>query len=265
MDPAKVTTRLKSSLRKKLRQAREQLKDPPTKIAGQPVHKARKSIKKLRALLRLARRMADKKRLRPVAAHLREAAHCLGPLRDAVVLRETVRGLKKREDPTPPPMEIGAPWGALHQARAQLRSADGAMRKLLASEWDTGGLEAGLRRLYKRSRNAMKRAAKSKSDDDLHTWRRRLKDLYYARKVLPNGGRTRVLVKRIKLLTSHLGHDHDLAFLQQHVLSQVTGNTHDALLRRAAKRRKPLQKMTFKVGRDLLHREAKAFTKNVSA
>jgi CHAD domain-containing protein len=140
MDPAKATTRLKLSLRKKLRQAREHLKGAPTDIADESVHKARKAIKKLRALLRLAWKMADKKRLRPVAAHLREAAHRLEPLRDAAVLRETVRGLRKRDDPAAPPLEIGAPRAALHQARAQLRITEDAMRKLLASDWDNCGI-----------------------------------------------------------------------------------------------------------------------------
>jgi hypothetical protein len=51
-----------------------------------------------------------------------------------------------------------------------------------------------------------------------------------------------------------LGAEDGLVFLEQHVSSQATGNTHDALLRRAAKRRGPLQKKTFKEGRNLLHR-----------
>ena len=96
----------------------------------------------------------------------------------------------------------------------------------------------------------MRKARKSRSDEDLHTWRKRTKDLYYALNLL--SGKDRASVKKLKHLTSNLGDDHDLAFLQQHASSQRAGRAHSALSHRAAKKRKPLQKKTFRKGSKLL-------------
>jgi CHAD domain-containing protein len=263
MASEEVAVRVKSFLRETLDHAQKQLRGRPQQMVGEPVHEARKSIKQLRAVLRLAREMADKEKLESVATHLREAAHRLGPLRDAEVLRATIQGLKKRDEPAPPPMEIGDPRAVLRQTRAHLRQAATALRKLIDSEWDTDGLKAGLRRLYKRSRHAMRQARKSESDDYLHLWRRRTKDLYYALKVLPGDGGDRALIKKIEQITSHLGDDHDLAFLQQHVSSQAPGTSHHSLLRRARKRRGPLQKKAFKDGRRVLDQSAHAFARRI--
>lgn len=265
MASEEVVVRMKAFLAGTLGHVQKQLRGRRKQIAGEAVHEARKLIKKLRAVLRLARKMAAPAKLKPVAAHLREAAHRLGPLRDAEVLRTTVRELKKREEPAPPPMSAGDPASALREARTHLRRAEMAVRKLTAAEWDAAGLKAGLRRLYKRSCQAMRRAGKSMSDDDLHLWRRRTKDLYYSLELLPENDRNRKLVEKIKQLASHLGDDHDLAFLQQHVSSHAPGRSHRSLLRRARKRRGPLQKKAFKEGRRVLGQGTHDFVKHALA
>mgnify|MGYP001602191667 CR=1 FL=1 len=77
-----LATRIESFLPAELRRTRLALQHASARHSGKPVHEARKSIKKLRAVLRLACGMAPKKRIEGVAVPLREAAHALAPMRE---------------------------------------------------------------------------------------------------------------------------------------------------------------------------------------
>lgn len=259
MDALDVLLRLRSFLPAELRRARRCLRQTGRKALGKSVHDARKSIKQLRAALRLAHEMTTKAALNRVAIPLRKAAHHLGPLRESLVLTKTARSLRKRGELLPDTPEMLDAVSPLRQARAQLREAERALGSFLASGLDFRGVQPGLRRLYKRAHRAMKQAAKSHSDADLHTWRRRAKDLYYALELIeaPRGCR-----KNVRRLTEFLGNDHDLAsFLQD--ASMTRRETDQALLKRAKKQRRPLQKRAFRIGRRLLHHRPRAFVRRV--
>jgi CHAD domain-containing protein len=248
MKPEKVTARLRSFLKAEMTQARRHLQTAAHRNSGSAIHDARKTIKKLRAGLRLAADMADPEVLETVAVPLREAAHRLGPLRDARVLSATAKGLTKRgETPlpeTPPP----AAYALLREARAQLRSAELALQRLLKIEFDPKGARAGLRRLYRKAQWAMRDAGKI-DDETLHAWRRRAKDFYYSLELIDAGGR---YAKKIKLLTELLGDDHDLAFFARHYASPAGTDAHRPLFRRLKTKRQRLQKKAFRLGERLL-------------
>jgi CHAD domain-containing protein len=63
------------------------------------VHDFRVALRRLRTLLKPARRVYGKKRLRPVADGLRELARATGALRDEEVLRETLTALELDGEP----------------------------------------------------------------------------------------------------------------------------------------------------------------------
>jgi len=102
-----VVCRLRSFLPAELRKARRQLaigNDP-----DRAVHEVRKSIKRLRAALRLAQELAPERTLEAVGTPLRKAAHALGPLRDHLVLGQTGKNVAQRDEEPPrlPPGPAG--------------------------------------------------------------------------------------------------------------------------------------------------------------
>ena len=248
-----VPARLRSFLWRELRKAEQKLKLVPGRDSGTPVHEARKSIKKLRAALRLAAKMFEKGRLRKAKSRLRAAAHFLAPLRDSKVLKKTVSDLRKRNEPVPKQAKPPSVQASLRKARKKLKKAESALHDLPWGEIDHQAWRAGFKRLYRRARRAMRKADSSRSDEDLHAWRRRTKDFYYALGLLnPDDlpGGTKAL-KETEQLADHLGDDHDLAFFEQQFSSSRDRKTFQPLFRRAKKRRQRLQKKAFQVGRRL--------------
>jgi CHAD domain-containing protein len=242
-----VVSRLRSFLPAELRKAERQLavgNDP-----DRAVHEVRKSIKRLRAALRLAHDLAPGRAIEAVGAPLREAAHLLGPLRDHLVLGQTGKNIAQRHE-EPPPLPPGPEsHPILKQARKRLRQAAGGLRLLLQEVWTAQGVKHGLRAIYKRARRAMGRAHQTGSDGDLHAWRRRAKDLFYVLQLVeaPDG-----MVTKVQRLTQLLGDDHDLATFIAHHGSTTGKAAHDRLVKRANKRRRPLQRKAFRLGAKLL-------------
>jgi hypothetical protein len=260
MNAGELVTRLESFLAAEWRRARRHLKNAGTNKSGAPVHEARKSIKKLRAALRLARNMAPRPAIDSVGVPLREAAHALGPLRDHLVLKKTGRELAKRGEPLPPEPEVPGRGPLLRRTRLGLSRAAGGLRVLLRTGFDESGAGTGLRRLYRRARKEMKASREKASDDNLHAWRRRAKDLGYALELLEAPADC---VRKLARLTGLLGDDHDLASFARAHNSPGTRRTHHRLFKRAKKRRRVLQKKAFRLGRALFHRGGKEFVRRV--
>lgn len=261
MKPDKIVARLQAFLPAELREARRRLRHRGSANHGRAIHDVRKSIKKLRAALRLAADMAPDKTLEVVEAPLRAAAHALGPLRDHLVLGETARAVARRGER--PPILASAPPSPpiLKKAGADLRKAAAGLSHLLQEGFDPKGAKKGLRAIFKRARRAMKQAAKTAFDDDLHAWRRRAKDLYY---VADSIEAPASVVKKLKRLTQFLGKDHDLATFVAHHDSTAERETHHRLLQRARKRRGPLQKKAFRLGEDLFAETPRHFARQAS-
>src|SRR5271166_4452331 len=170
------------------------------------VHETRKALKRLRAMVRLARHQLGAQASARESTALREAGRCLAGARDAEVMVFTLEGLLKRH-----PRKLARRGGliGLHQQlvfereRAQARAlGDIAARAEVLSELRAArariadwrlpdgaaidALEPGLGRLYRRGRSRYRRAARGKGDRGraLHQWRKRVKDLRYAAEML---------------------------------------------------------------------------------
>jgi len=255
-----LVSRLESFLPAELRRTRRALKGASPRNPGVPVHEARKSIKKLRAALRLARTMGPERVLEGVAVPLREAAHALGPVRDHLVLNKISKDLVKRGEDKPPDPASPDTGPLLKRAHAGLERAGNGLRRLLQAGFDEMGAEAGLRRLYKRARKAMKKACESESDEDLHAWRRRAKDFCYVLELVEAPSR---YVEKLRRLTELLGDDHDLASFARAHDSANARRAHHSILKRARKRRRPLQKKAFRLGRKLFRENERDFVRRV--
>ncbi len=174
----------------------------------QRVHEARKALKRLRALLRLAQDGLGDATYEREHELLRRCGTQLAKARDAEVLLATLDGLIERK-----PKQLGA-RGGVQRLRARLQSErEGAAAQALAhsathagvlgdlramrvrvSTWelaDESGIEAiepALRRLYAKGRTRMRRAQRARGSRArgrrLHEWRKRVKDLRYVAEVL---------------------------------------------------------------------------------
>jgi CHAD domain-containing protein len=165
------------------------------------VHSARKAVKKERSLLRLARGSISPKQRRRENRALRQAARRLSGVRDADVMIETAAQLSARfagQLPESTFREIADELERTRDARdgsAAGSAVDGravqeldAVRRRVA-DWQLaqggwGAIESGLLRAYRQGLEAFARARHEPSLEDLHTWRKRVKDLWYQERLL---------------------------------------------------------------------------------
>ncbi|MEJ2522647.1 MAG: CHAD domain-containing protein [Gammaproteobacteria bacterium] len=203
------------------------------------VHEARKSCKKVRAVLRLARDAMGGKAYRRENRRYRDAARRISELRDSQALLETMDAFESWL-----PLETGDLL-TLREALCARRDAmleDAQRRDLQAAvaadlkeglaaipDWpipDGGfGIVAdGLERVYARGRKGLKTCRKKPSNENLHDWRKRAKYLRYQVRILRPAWPKAMKVYQSALheLSDRLGDDHDLAVFEAWVLGPDT-------------------------------------------
>src|SRR3954468_2755861 len=198
----------------------------------QTVHDARKSFKRLRAVVRLTRDQLGDETRRRENATFRDAGRELAGARDARVLVETLDKL----DPEAFAGLRAALVAAYEQAtKAEDRPDETAVRTAVdeararVETWPLNGegtaaLASGLERIQKRGRRAYKAAAKDPSTEHLHDLRKRTKDLWHAAQILRPAAPKRLkrLANDAHELSDLLGDDHDLATLSEAVDRHAT-------------------------------------------
>ena len=253
------------------RVAREQLDDAighlrdPGEDRTKAVHEARKDIKKLRALLRLAGPGLPGSVRRRENAALRDAGRLLSATRDADVLLATAADLRERyagrlpaddfaldemlragadgngRGPASPGQTTAAAAGALEAIAARVDTWP--LRRLDARAVRTGAATA-----YRRGARAGRAAARAADGHDAawHDWRKRIKDLWYHERLLrelwPEVQKAHAA--EVKRLSELLGDEHDLA-----VLAEALGDDPIAVGPLIAERRAELRDAARTLGR----------------
>jgi CHAD domain-containing protein len=213
-------------------------------IKAEPVeaiHDARKALKKQRSLLRLARAAFPAGERRQEAALLREAARRLSGTRDADVMISALDDLSERFADTIPAESITAARADLVAQRN--RERERAMRSGTATavtielravrahvdEWQLrgGGWSAigdGLDRSYRRGRAAFKLARAEPTPENLHDWRKRVKDFWYHLRLLKPVSEPTMSgqAEEAHRLSELLGDDHDLWVLREALIEMET-------------------------------------------
>jgi CHAD domain-containing protein len=263
--------------------AQAELGGAPKRKLSEAVHDTRKRLKRLRATVRLPRGALGEDVYKRENAAFRDTGRRLAGVRDAAVLIETLDGL---EEASGADLTSGATSAlrtrleaereeALNGLRADGATVDAVVGDLEAGrarvgEWplQTGGfgaLESGLRRMYRRGRRAMRRAAADPTSENFHEWRKRVKDLWHALQILRSAAPRRMnkLANRTHKLSDLLGDDHDLAELRHYVLThrqlfddrlEVVG-----LMRAIDRRRAELHGQAIELGSSLYARRPKRF------
>jgi CHAD domain-containing protein len=270
---------LRRLARERIEHAVEQLDERLAADPGTAVHEARKDVKKARALLRLYRRGLRGSAYRRENRALRNAGRELSLLRDAHVLRHTVDAVAER-------FAGRLPAGAFDALRDRLgaddvsagevaRAVEGARGRLARSlirvdGWDARGADpAALRkelgRTYARGARAMERAARQRSDEALHEWRKRVKDLRYQQELIRPAWPDLLAAqaKAAKELGELLGDDHDLAVLEQRAGAAGDIAQLDDVLELVAHRRRELQEDAFRLGRRVYAEAPKRFAARI--
>jgi CHAD domain-containing protein len=200
---------------------------------AEAIHDVRKHLKKARSALRLARGDLGRGVVRHANAVLRDCGQELSSQRDADAMVETAERLREPAEEAGPTSRTAV--DALHRAVAERADAErtgaGSVRVTgVAVELDrldrwlalvapqAEGWEAlapGVRRQYGRGADALASLGDAPTDEQLHDWRKRAKDLWYHLRLLRDlwPESIKPLVKAASHLADLLGDDHDLAVL----------------------------------------------------
>ncbi|MEI8235346.1 MAG: CHAD domain-containing protein [Verrucomicrobiota bacterium] len=245
------------------------------------VHEARKALKKLRALLRLAAPEWSRARLRAENQPFREAARLLAPLRDAQVRLQSFDTLIREAELTP--AEFAAARAALEDASQRLARGAGRRKRQAAAllhtartrlrHWRLGGLdeeslEREIRRSYRKARKALALYQQTPSPATLHAWRKRMKTLGYHLRIVRGflSARAKKAITALDAMGEAAGNVHDLAVLREalagvkagvqtallvgEIERLIPGSTRALLTRGAAFYRKGPQAFARRLGRD---------------
>ncbi len=196
------------------------------------IHSVRKDIKQLRALLRLIRPSIGEAAYRREIETLRAAAAELAPARDAHVKLKALAELERHFQPELHQQHLPtlrrvlrkncqaeAGQVARHKSAAKLKGVFERVSRdldtLPRTRKDWRAVEPGLKKSYRRGRRAWMAAARSPTPENLHEWRKRVKDLWYQLRLLRPIGPRKICAEARELehLGECLGEDHDLSIL----------------------------------------------------
>jgi CHAD domain-containing protein len=259
------------------------LQDPGDPVKA--VHEARKSVKKSRAALRLARPALPKDAYRREDRALRDAGRSLSGARDADVLLETVDALSERFAGQLPEAEFAELRERMAEQLAAVREGGddtAAAAELLEAaaarieqwpldsvDWDTaldGATDA-----YARGRKALAIAEDDPDDEHLHDLRKRVKDLWYHQRLLTDAwpGIMNAQVDETDGLAVNLGDDHDLAVLTDYLrrTAPELGTTTDlaAVAELIARYRAELYADILRIARRVYAEKPTAFRRRLAA
>ena len=207
-----------------IERAQSQLHDKGDQVIA--VHETRKSLKRLRSLLRLVRPAMGEAAFTQENAQLRDIGLSLSGERDRHVLLETVNKLEESAGFGPKGLvgslreRIAATNG--EGAPPSLKEAQGrlsdAKKRLAELHIDGSGFDvvgAGLERSYRKARRALSQAYEKQTDEAFHDWRKgtqaHWRQMTLLARAWPDylGARA----SEARRLSQLLGDDHDLAML----------------------------------------------------
>jgi CHAD domain-containing protein len=256
----------------------ERLEGDTDENLGTAVHETRKSLKRLRATVRLARDEIGDDVYRRENAAFRDAGRRLGGARDSQVLLETLDALTDRFPEEAPPERYGrfkrtlvgqhgAAQRRLHEGDAvaevlcELRRARARVGSWHLERQRPDALAPGFKRIYRRGRRAYRTAREEPSTANLHELRKRAKYLWYAAQIVRPAAPKKMkrIARRAHELSNLIGEDHDLALLAQRAderRDRFADETAAGELRALVERRRAeLQREALDLGRRLFRKK----------
>ena len=219
--------------------------------SAEGIHEARKGCKWLRALLRLLRSGLDAEAAATESRRIRRVARMLGTVRDATIRLVAFRSLGlamfeslEKQLESKARAEHDEQLGRYGQGKL-LKAIDSLSHgwkqlRLKRGSWRHVG--QGVERSYRRARRAFRRTDRDHTDELLHEWRKRSKDLMYHVRLLEQIKPKKMgkLEKHLDDLSDWLGYDHDLTVLTAYLRQKgdLTPVGRETLLSEVNKHRK---------------------------
>lgn len=232
LDPSKpVATAIRQEARRES-EAALAIVSHPHPLSGPNVHALRKSLKRLRALMRLVEN--------PHRGRLRRAGRRLAALRDVDVVRQTLKSLAADDAPliaAEVATEVDQRLQTAHRAllvestppeilpviEEAVRDAAERISRWKPEQPGLAGCAPGLARAHRRAHKALLKAAARGRVEDFHEWRKRLSvmrdQLLF---VAPPGSDVYADARALDRAVTCLGDDHNLAVLLE-TLTRLSG------------------------------------------
>ena len=256
-------------------------RDTRTDVAT-AVHDTRKDMKKLRSLLRLVRDGLGEQRYRAENDRYRDAARQLSPAREAEVNLATLAALRKRYADEAPAAEtlrraleleherVAVEGDALDERVAQVTEAIAAGATDI-DDWPLDGddfdlVQAGIERAYRRGRRGLRRVRDDPTAENVHDWRKRVKDLWYQLRLLQDAWPAVLKASAAEAheLADLLGDHHDLSVLVAKARDQAPDDPDTEMLAALGERRQAeLLDAALQLGDRLYAEKPDQFTRRV--
>jgi CHAD domain-containing protein len=257
------------------------------------VHSARKSMKRVRGIIRLVRDQVGRRVYREENVVVRDTARILAPVRDGAVMLQVLDRVVERFELDAADFAATRHWlEARHrEARTGVLNDRTALAHVVTSlracrlrfaRWpvdETGhpmavpdrfdSIALGLQRVYRRGRQAAVRGAVEPSTAVLHEWRKRVKYLRYQMEALTPIWPAVVGTAATELdhLGETLGEEHDMAVFERTLErdGRIPGNERDLLLVLAHAERARLQAEARPLGARLYAEKPAAFVARIGS
>ena len=250
------------------------------------IHEARKSVKKVRALLRLAA-SGPGSVFAPENVRLRDIGRRLSAFRDAQVVIETLDALSAGHDGDPADGVVESVRGVLLARKRRLGRRGGIVRALDEIAADLGRMSEGVaawplegdgfsaiapgfEKTIRLGRKALERARRQPTAANFHEWRKRAKNHWYHVRLVADAwpavleGHERAL----KELETALGDDHNLAILRETIEAGVEAFGGAALLQplfhAIARRQDELRAAALALGERVYAEKPRRFTRRMA-
>ncbi len=228
--PTRVAPEVRRIVVERLDHALDQLTGEPIREdRAVAVHTARKDLKKARSAMRLAKGSLTRDAFRNGNDRLRGAAHELASMRESdamagalIKLVEDTEGMSdacaqaaRAWSERLGPSQSLAHTGSVERAAAIIEGVkdDARLWALGYGAWEI--IEPGIRRTYRNGRRGLERAEAEPSDEVLHEWRKRVKDMWYSLRLLQKMWPPvlEVVAEEAHKVSELLGDHHDLGEL----------------------------------------------------
>lgn len=278
--------------RGRLDDALDRLGDDFDQDVGAAIHETRKDLKKTRAILRLVRDRIGEETYRRENSRFRYAAHTLAGSREVEAKVETMDALAERFGDRLPEgfatlrRSLEKERGALVAAQSEEDSETRRLATRAAGEIAAGRaavdswsytksgwklLAPGLERTYKRGRARFSDARDHPTPENVHEWRKRVKDLWYHLRLLQDSWPEVLgaMSDQAHELSDLLGDHHDLSVLVQDLRDRpdLAGGIEEsaAILDLLESRQKELFDAAVPIGRRLYADPPKVFAERLRA
>jgi CHAD domain-containing protein len=253
---------------------------------GEEIHEARKSIKKLRGVLRLIR--ADLgPAYRSENVRLRDTGRRLSEVRDAFAVIEVFDALTDRFKEQIRPESLRSIKKGLEDRQRGIESTannSGLKRRAIAALHSVGRsaktwslksdgfvtIAPGLKEIYKSGRTALALVQSDPTSENYHEFRKRVKDHWYHVRLLENiwAGPMEARESNLKDLQDWLGDDHNLVVLREIIEGDPKqygkGDESKLLLTLVAQVQEELRRNSVSLGERLFEEKPRQFTKSMA-